>query len=148
MSLPYNTNEATAEGHDGHAPRHCLDEDVLHRRERKPDVLGDHAEQAKAHEAGRQRHGAHPNWVLARCTWRALCVRWASLPSSLQTKVHVGEADDEAHQQADEDPAQRKAAPGDAPRQVHAGHCSIVLGQPVECHRREAALVASGRAVE
>ena len=58
----------------------------------------------------------------------------APLPSGLQTKVHVGEADDEPNQQADEDAAQREAlSGGDAPRGSHAGPFSI-LGQPVECH--------------
>lgn len=60
MGKPYNSNEATAEGHDGHATSHSLDEDVLHRRERKADVLGNHAEQAKAHQTRRQRHGTDP----------------------------------------------------------------------------------------
>lgn len=53
VGKPYNSDEATAEGHDGHATSHSLDEDVLHGRERKADVLRNHAEQAKAHQTRR-----------------------------------------------------------------------------------------------
>lgn len=49
--------------------------------------------------------------------WSPGCARLASLPPGLQTEVHVGEADDEPHQQTDKDTTQREAASGrDTPR--------------------------------
>lgn len=93
---PYNSNKATAEGHDGHASGHSLDEDVLHGCERKANVLGNHAEQAKAHQACRQRHGTDPTRDVSHgSATRSHDNASASLPTGLQSKVHVGKADNE-----------------------------------------------------
>lgn len=77
----YYTDKSAAKWHNGHASSHSLHEDILDRTEWESQVPRQDLEYAETHQASRHSHGAHP--------------------TRLQSKIHVGEANDQADQQAD-----------------------------------------------
>jgi hypothetical protein len=99
METTYHANQATAQGHNGHATRDALHQDIFDRREGEAQVRRQQFENSEAHEAGRHGHDGYP--------------------TSLQAKVDVGGADDGTNQQASRHATRREAAPGRHGRRSH-----------------------------
>lgn len=86
----YNTDEAAAQGHNGHPSSHGLDQYILDGGERKGQMALEGLEDAKTHETGRHRHHADP--------------------AGLEPEIHVGKADDEPDEQSYGNASEREVA--------------------------------------
>lgn len=87
--MAYDTDEAAAKRHDGHASGNALHQHIFNRRERELQVRLQQLEDGIAHQAGRHRHDGHP--------------------ARLEAEVHVGTAYHGADAQASSDTAHGEA---------------------------------------
>jgi hypothetical protein len=108
VPVTHNTNKATAQGHDGHSAGHALQEYILYRRKGEAKVPSEELKDTESHETGWHGHNGHP--------------------SRLQSKVHIGEADDGSNAQSSQNGPHGEAVTRDLSRR-HAVYVALAIAR-------------------